>query len=195
MCAWHGPQRLDLRLGLRQGLVQGRTAAERRRPGAGADPHPVLRHPIQIDQILGDQRGDALGQEVVEQLDVMGAEIGERVIIGGDVPGDPLKRRVLPAEFVEPPRAADPFDGGVEPQSHEDLGVDGRAARSAFDRFDPVVQRGEVESFDVIPNDPRGVILGDQGIQGSGTKDDLLTIGRSHPRPSRRRGVGLGRRG
>ena len=34
---------------------------KRHRPGAGATPHPVLRHPVQIDQILGNQRGDALG--------------------------------------------------------------------------------------------------------------------------------------
>ena len=188
------PQGLDLRLGLRQGFFQGRSAAERRGPGRGADPHPVLGDPVQIDQTLGHQRGDALGQEVVEQFAMVGAEVGEGVVVGGHVAGDPLEGGVVPAEPVQLPGAADPLDGGVEPQRHEDLGVDGGTSGPPFDGLDAVVQGAEVEPLDVVPDDAGGMVAGDQGVERRGAEDDLLTVGRPEPRPPPPRVGGLGGR-
>ena len=186
------PQRRDLHLGLCQRLLQRRPAAERRGPGRGADPHPVLCDPVQIDQALGHQRGDALGQEVVEQFAMVSAEVGEGMVVRGHVADEPLEGGVVPAEPVELPGAADPLDSGVEPQRHEDLGVDGGTPGPPLDGLDAVVQGAEVEALDVVPDDAGGMLAGDQGVERRGAEDDLLTVGRPEPRPARTRVGGLG---
>ena len=37
----------------------------------GVNGYPILRHAVQVDQALGHQRGEALGQQIVEQGDVV----------------------------------------------------------------------------------------------------------------------------
>jgi hypothetical protein len=39
-----------------------------------------LRHPVQIDQSLGQQDRDAPGQQLIEQFAMVGAEIGQGVV-------------------------------------------------------------------------------------------------------------------
>ena len=127
---------------------------------------------------------------------MVGAEVGEGVVVGGHVADDPLEGGVVPAEPVELPGAADALDGGVEPQRHEDLGVDGGAPGPPLDGLDAVVQGVEVEPLDVVPDDAGGMIAGDQGVERRGAEDDLLAVGRPEPRPTPPRvgGLGLGGR-
>ena len=124
---------------------------------------------------------------------MVGAEVGEGVVVGGHVADDPLEGGVVAAKLVESPGAADALDGGVEPQRHEDLGVDGGPPGPALDGLDAVVQGVEVEPLDVGPDDAGGVIVGDQGVERCGAEDDLLAVGGPEPRPTPPRvgGVGL----
>ncbi len=140
------PQRFNLRLGLCVRFLQGRTTAERRRP-RGRNCDSVLGHSVQVDQSFGDQHRDVVSQQLVEQLDMPGTEIGEGVVVGAHIAGDPAESIMCAAQFVELTGAADSFECGVKPEGHEDLGVDGRPA-ALFDGLDAVVQRAEVESFD-----------------------------------------------
>src|SRR5439155_7078696 len=96
---------------------------------------------------------------------------------------DPLEGGVVATERVETAGAADPLDGGVEPQGREDLGVDGVASRATLDRLDAVVEGGEVESLDVGPDDAGGVVVGDQVVERRGPEDDLMTVGGAEPGP------------
>ena len=115
---------LDLLLGLVQALLQGRPAAERRGPGGGADPHPVLGDPVQIDQVLVARTATewVRGRRAVAIGD---AEVGEGVVVDGHVADDPPEGVVVRAQPVQRAGAADALDGGVEPDGAEDLGVDG----------------------------------------------------------------------
>jgi hypothetical protein len=69
-------------LRLLEALLQRGTATEGSGPGTGADAQAVLGHPVEIDQVLFQQDGDAAGQQVVEELQVRDPEIGQGVIIG-----------------------------------------------------------------------------------------------------------------
>ncbi len=178
------PQRFNLRLGLCVRFLQGRTTAKRRGPGAGSDAHPVLGHSVQVDQSFGDQHRDVVSQQLVEQLDMPGTEIGEGVVVGAHIAGDPAESIMCAAQFVELTGAADSFECGVKPERHEDLGVDGGTSRRSLDGLDAVVQRAEVESFDKVPDDPGGMIERDQFIEGRSAKDDLLAVSGPQPRAS-----------
>ena len=140
--------------------------------------------PVPIDQTLGHQRGDAPGQEVVEQFAMVGAEVGEGVVVGGHVADDPPEGGVFAAKPVELAGAADALDGGVELQRHEDFGADGGPPGPPLDGLDAVVQGVEVEPLDVVPDDAGGMIAWDQGVQGRGAEDDLVAVGRPEPWPS-----------
>jgi hypothetical protein len=94
-------------------------------------------------------------------------------------------------EFVELSGAANAVDGGVEPQRHEDLGIDGGATGPALGGLDAVVQGAEVEAFDVVPDEACGMIVGDQVIQWRRSEDDLIVVGGAEPGPSVHRGGGL----
>jgi len=66
--------------------------------------------------------------------------------------------------------------------------------RSSDWTLDAVVQRAEVEPFDIVPDYPRGMIERDQFIEGRSAKDDLLAVSGPQPRASRG-GWSLGWRG
>ena len=189
------PQRLDLGLGLGQRLLQGRATAERGGAGTGPHPHPVLRHPLEVDQPLGHQGRHALGQQSVQQLDMIGAEIGQGVVVDRDVAEEPAIGVVGTAQLGELAGAADAVDGGVGPQRHEDLGIDAGPPGIAGDGLDRLVQGAEVQPHDELPDDPGGVIGRDQVVEGGGAEDDLLPVGGAEPRATgRERRLGGSRR-
>jgi hypothetical protein len=74
-----------------------------------------LGHAVEIDQILFHQGGNAVRQQVVEELQVADAEIGEGVVIDGDAATDPAEAVVVGTQIVEGAGAADALDGGVQP--------------------------------------------------------------------------------
>ena len=125
---------------------------------------------------------DALGQQSVQQLAMSGAEVGQGVVIDRDIAADPLIGGMVPAELIELPGTADAIDGGVEPQGHEDLGIDGRSARSAVDGLDGSVQGAEVQFLDIIPDRASGMVGREQVVEGRGSEDDLLAVGGAESR-------------
>ena len=102
-------QRFDLGFGLGEAFFERRFAAKRRGPGAGPHPHAGLRHAGQFDQFLFQQRRHAVGQHAVQKLDVLRAEVGERVMVDRNPAADPLERNfaVFATATVQLPRAAD----------------------------------------------------------------------------------------
>src|SRR5438876_6559077 len=104
----------------------------------GTDAHAVLGHAVEIDQALLQQRGYAMGEQVIQKLDVLDTEVRQRVIMDRDAATDPAKAVVVAAQPVQSPGTADPFHGGQQPQGHQDLGIDGRTswpARSGANRL------------------------------------------------------------
>jgi hypothetical protein len=114
------------------------------------------------------------------------------VVVDRDLADDPLVGGVGATECVALSGTADALDGGVEPQRHEDLGIDRGSAGPALDGLDAVVHGAEVEAFDVVPDEARGMIVGDQIIQWRRSEDDLIAVGGAEPGPSLHWGGGLG---
>jgi hypothetical protein len=184
---------LDLVLGLGEVLLQGASAVERGGAGTGADPHPILGHAVQVDQVLVAEHGHREGQQLVEELEVVDAEIGQGVITDRDASGQPLEGVVMVAEPGQGAGTADAFEGGVEPDGDEDAGVDRRSARAAFDGPDPSIERGQVELRDEVPDDP-GLMVGIEEVLQRHGGEELLAIGHDEARFGSRNG-GRGGRG
>src|SRR5260221_12758095 len=80
------------------------------------------------------------------------------MMINGDAAADPLKDAMVGAEGFELSRAADAFDGGVEPKGQEDAWIVGIAALMSFDGLDALKERTEVELLDEGPDEAHGMI-------------------------------------
>jgi len=185
----------QLGFGLGQRFFQRRLATERSGPRAGANFHPILRHAVEGHQPFGHQAGHALRQQAVEQLDVLRAKVGERVIVHRHTAANPTIGRVLLAQPVQFPRAAHPPQGGVEPQGQEDARVGGGLPRTSLDRLDPLVQLRQVEAADVNPDGPRLMLLGKKFVERTFLKFDLIAHRVPQPfgpDPRRQRLGGLG---
>ncbi len=137
---------------------------------------------IEIDQAFGGEHRDALSQQLVQELAMSGPEVGQGMVIDRDIAADPLIGGMATAELIELPGAADAVDGGVEPQGHEDLGIDGWSARSAVDGLDGSVQGTEVQSLDIIPDRASGMVGREQVVEGRGSEDDLFAVGGAESR-------------
>ena len=92
------------------------------------------------------------GQQLVEHLAVPGAEIGQRVIADRHAAAQPAIDQVVLAQPGQPPRRADAVDGRLQPQRHEDAGIDGRCAGMAGHRADLRQDRRQIERFDELPD-------------------------------------------
>src|SRR4051812_47504181 len=90
---------LDLSLRFLQQSLQGLTAAKRGRPGTGANAHAILSDAAEIDQTLLPQQFDRLLEQLIEELQVVGAEIGEGVVIDGHATTQPAKGVVMDAQI------------------------------------------------------------------------------------------------
>ena len=69
-------------------FFQGPLAAEGGSAGAGADAHAVGGDTVKVHQILLAQDGDGMGQQVIEELQVADAEVGEGQVLednSGDI--------------------------------------------------------------------------------------------------------------
>ena len=177
-----GPQGFQLRLGLGVRFLQRGTTAKGRTAGTGTHPHPVLGNAIQFDQTRRQQRGHALGQQLVEQLAMLRAEIGQGMVVDRDSPTDPTVNMMMLAKFVQLPGAADPVNGRVQPERHEDLGIDGIASRLPLHRGDPSIQRRKVQLLREFPDGPRLMVARNQIIDGHGQPFHLVALGSLHPR-------------
>ena len=99
------PQIFELGSGLLQESLQGLAAVKRGRSGAGADTHAVLSDAVQIDQASLTQHLHGLFEQLLNDRGVIGTEIGERVVVDGDSPGEPAKGIVTETQIGELPSA------------------------------------------------------------------------------------------
>src|SRR5262249_41907807 len=162
-------------------LLQGRTAAEGSRPGAGADAQAIVGNAVEIDQILFAQHGHGVGQQLVQQVEVLDAEVGQGVVVDRDATDQPAESVVVGTQPGQGAGTADAFEGGVQPQRRAKAGVDGSASGSAFTGAEVVVKRGQVQAKAEVPDDTRLVILLKEILQGEG-REDLLPISSAQPR-------------
>src|SRR5262249_6761011 len=165
----------DLLLGLAQVLLQSGPAVERGGASAGADAQAVLGHAGEIDQGLLAQHGPGVRQEPVEEIDVSGTEVGQGVVVDGDAARDPAEGVVVDAQPGQGAGRADALQGSVQPQGDEDARVGGRRPGVPFDGADAVVQGGEVQAPDEVPDEACLVVGVQEILQGQGG-EDLLAI-------------------
>ena len=169
------PQIFELSSGLLQESLQGRAAVKRGRSGTGADTHAILSDAVQIDPALLTQHLHGLFEQLLHDRGVIGPEIGERVVVDGDAPGEPAKGIVTAAQIGEFPGAGEAREGGIQPQGDEQPRIDGRPPGQAAAGPDAVKQRGEVQPLDVRPDGAGGVIGLEELIDGPG-REELLAI-------------------
>jgi len=167
-------------------FFQGRFAAERGGTRTGTHAHAVLGDSVQRDQLLLHQQRHALGQQPVEKLHLLRAKVRQRVVIHAYPAANPLKGQVGLAAPSQLPRRSDASQRGVQPQRHHDSRVDRRVSRMMLHRLDSAQQRRHVYSQDVLPDDPRLVVLRQHVVPAAGAKLDLLPVGDPQPRSAAR---------
>ena len=171
------PQLRHLLLRLGQRLLQGGLAAKRSRPGTGANFHPVLCHAVQAHQSFGHQAGHALGQQTIQQFDVLRAKVGKGVIVHRHAAANPPIRRMVLAQSVQFSGTAHAAERRVQPQRQQDARVGGRLSRTALDRLNCRPQLRQVQAADVVPHDPSFVFLREQLVERAFLKLDLIPHG------------------
>ena len=133
--------------------------------GASTSPHAqaILSDPVEIDQVLLQQDGDAVGEQLVQEVEVADAKIGQGMVIDRDPATEPAKAMMVQAQPVQGAGAANALDGGVEPQGHPDLRIGGGASGSALHSADVAEEGRQVEALDELPDGP-GVVFGGQEV-------------------------------
>src|SRR5262249_44000485 len=150
-------------------------------PGAGADAHAVVGDAVEIDQPLLAEDGHRVGQQLIKQVEVANAEVGEGVVVDGDATAQPAEGVVVRAQPGQGAGGADPLQGGVQPQGDAQVRVDGGAARATFAGADGVEKGLEVQPQAEVP-DEAGLVVGiEEVLHGQGRKDQL-TVGGTQTR-------------
>ena len=175
-------ERLDHLLGRRQMPIQRRRAAKRRRAGAGAHPHPVLRQGVEIDQARLGQRRHMLSQQPIKQIGAIDPEVRQRVIVHRHPAAQPAIHVVARAQPLQRPRAANALAGGVKPQRQQKPRRNRGMARSVLARPDPVFEQAQIEALDIAPDHPHRVVLSDQAVDIDCPQFNLIALGRAQPR-------------
>ena len=85
-----GPQLPHVLPRLVQQVLQPGLPAEARRPGAGADPRPVLADAINLHHLLLHQGRDHPREQRVQGVPVVHAEVRQRVVVQGHAAAEPL---------------------------------------------------------------------------------------------------------
>ena len=128
---------------------------------------------------------------------MLGAEVGEGVIIERHAAGQPLKgqfARLGIAAAVQFAGTTDAAEGGVQPQGAQDARIGGSGAGAMRDGPDFLQQSCEIELFDIGPDGAGLVFVGEQVVEGTQAEFDLIPVGVAQAwRPIEFR-LGLGRR-
>ena len=176
-------QRLHLRRRIRHTRLQPLAPAKRRGPRARASPDPVLCHPRQLDQPLRHQRRHAGRQQPLQYLHhVLHPDIGQRVMVHRDAPGDPSIRVVLRAQPLDGPGTAHRVQRRVEPQRHQNGRIDRRPPRAPLHRADLSIQGGQIEPSHKLPHDAGPVVGRQQALQVDRPELKLRSVGPLHSR-------------
>jgi hypothetical protein len=127
------------------------------------------------------EHGHGAGEQPVQEVEVADAEVGQGVVVDADAAGQPAEGVVPQAQLGQGAGAADALEGGVQPQRHGDARVEGGVAGPAEAGADSVVEGGEVEGTDEVPDEAGLVVHLEEPLQGHGG-DDLLAIRHTQPR-------------
>ena len=180
-------ERLDLGLRLLHPLLQGLAAPEAGRTRMGTHAHAVVGHSVHADQALRQQTRHAAGELAVQPLRVRDPKVAQRVVVDAHPAAQPAVGVIVVAQPVELTRPADTVQRRVQPQAHQNGGVDGRAPNTAFDGTDLGVQGLKIERLHEGPNGTGLVIGGQRRVQITGTQLDLV----AHCALHARRALGL----
>ena len=104
-------------------------------------------------------------QQLVEVRAGLHPKVGQRVIAHRHAPPHPPVRVVLLAQPRHRPCATDPLQGRVQPQGHENRGVNRRAAGVSLDGLDHGVQRPELQAFHEVPHHAGAMLGRQQAVQ------------------------------
>jgi hypothetical protein len=118
-------------------------------------------------------------------------EIGQRVIVERDAAANPLEGDLAGLGVAAAGQfagAADAPKGGIQPQGGENPRVGRRMPGVVAGRLDLGQQRREVHFGDVLPDDPRFMVVWEQVVPATGAELDLQSIGPSQPRRAGGRG-------
>ena len=149
---------------------------EAARPGPRAHADAVMGHAGQGDAAGGEEGGDALDEERIEQLGRLHPEVGKGVVVHRDPAGEPAVGVVLGARPIERPGAADSLRGRVQPEADEDRRVDRGAATVALDGPDPRVEGRQVEALDEGPDEARPVVVRQKALEIRWAERDLVAL-------------------
>ena len=119
------------------------------------------------DDALVHQCGKRVREQLIQGHGVAGAEVGEHVIIDADLAANPHAGQVSRGEPIQMPSTADAFNGGENPESHQNFRVDRIAADATFDGSDSGVERFQVERFHISPNGSDSMVIGNELVERS----------------------------
>ena len=114
-------------------------------------------------------------------------------MIDGDAAADPLKGAMIRAQTFEVTRAADAFDGGVQPKRQQHARIVGVAALMSFDGLNALQKRTEVELLDKRPDEANRMVGFDALIERLHEHFALIALGQAQTRRGRSRRNRLGR--
>ena len=127
-------------------------APKRSRPGAGANPHAVLRHRLELDHPGGQQSGQVVGEQLVEKLAIQTAKVGHRMVIDLHPATDPPIGIVLPRHPRDRPALPIPSKVAYSHRANRISGAMGVRPTPPSTAFDP-----GVEPCQVALHSPRSV--------------------------------------
>jgi hypothetical protein len=168
-------------------VLESGLLAKRGRPGAGAHPHSVLGHPVELGYAALEQGGKAVDQQPLEELALLDPEVAERLVVDAYAPAQPLEGEMLAAQARQAPCAADTLQRGVEPQRHHQARIGRGVAGSALHGFDLLVERSEVELLREGPHQAHAMIMRDEVVEAARAPLDLAALGLAQARPPSRR--------
>lgn len=155
-----------------------------RRAGVRGCPHPVLRYRLELDGTCGHQARHVVGQQVVQSIARLTAEVGQGVVIDLYATTDPSVRLMCLRQSGDATGMANAFHCGVKLQGVQNLRGDRRSSHAAFNRFDSGVQAFPVLPLDLAPNQPCSMSRRQQRLHIACPKLEWGAIGHQNPRRS-----------
>ena len=143
--------------------------------------HAVVSNAVEVDQVFRHQGGNTVGQQTVEKLQMMDAEVGQGVIVDRDTATEPAKGVVMAAQIVQSPGTADSLNGGQQPQGDWNLRIDGRRPRSTFHGTNGVQEGSQVKALHKLPN-RAGMVFGSQQVLQTHGRDQSFPISAAQAR-------------
>src|SRR5208337_2100231 len=97
-------------------------------------------------------------EQLLHELGVVGAEIGEGVVVDGHPSDKPAEGIVMDTQIVEFTSAGKARECGIQPQGDKQTRINGRTTGQAPTGTNVVIQRCEVQPLGVSPDGAGGVV-------------------------------------